>query len=136
MPEDCVVCYNELKQTDILVCGHKVHISCVEKQFKPECPLCRTKLNIKVYGEKPEPDNYIPPERDIENNSDPEIDEFLSDLEELENELSRRKRRRDEEEEEGLYEEEEWQKKGYQYREEDSDYDEENPYGDECNYEN
>lgn len=134
MPEDCVVCYTEMKQTDILVCGHKVHISCVQKQFKAECPLCRTPLDIKVYGKRPEPDNYIPPERVLDPDLDPE--DFSSDIEEIEEELSR-KRYRDDDDNDELYEEHEnWRKKGYQYAEEDSDYDEENPHGDDCNYEN
>jgi hypothetical protein len=55
--EDCPVCYEKLGDEQPLICKHYIHISCIQKQFKPECPLCRHPLDIKVYGEKPE--NYV-----------------------------------------------------------------------------
>ena len=36
-----------------LECGHWIHKKCVEKHFKPECPVCRKPLNIKVKGTLP-----------------------------------------------------------------------------------
>jgi len=49
---ECPICLDPT--TDILECGHKIHVKCVEKHFIPECPQCRKPLNIKVYGKKPE----------------------------------------------------------------------------------
>jgi len=52
--EQCNICFDlPLNKDDVLSCGHRVHISCVQKQFKPECPFCRASLNIKVYGNRP-----------------------------------------------------------------------------------
>ena len=60
--EDCIICYDGiLRAEDILPCGHRVHICCVQKQFKAECPLCRHPLDMHVYGKRPEP-NIDPPE--------------------------------------------------------------------------
>lgn len=45
---ECPIC---LEHTDdILECGHKIHLECVKKHFKPECPVCRKSLNISVSG--------------------------------------------------------------------------------------
>lgn len=58
-PSDCIICTESLNNVDApLPCGHWLHLSCVKKHFKPECPICRTKLDIEVTGTKPEP--YIP----------------------------------------------------------------------------
>lgn len=105
---ECCICYsviNEAPQS----CGHYTHINCLKKHFKPECPLCRTVLNIEVNGSKP--DSYIPfsVQEDKESSSDSdEEDSDNGDFEEKE-ELSS------------------WKLDGYLYREEHPDYDEENP---------
>ena len=41
-----------------LKCGHYVHLECAKKHFKPECPVCKTVLEIEVTGVKPE--LYLP----------------------------------------------------------------------------
>ena len=55
-PEDCPICTEKIGDEDILDCGHWIHISCVKKHFKPECPVCRKSLNIQVEGSRPEED--------------------------------------------------------------------------------
>ena len=56
---DCPVCFEPLLEEESpLVCGHCVHMTCVVQQFKPECPLCRRKLDVEVSGVPPEP--YVP----------------------------------------------------------------------------
>jgi len=52
MTEECCVCYENLSQS-YLECGHPVHISCIERHFIPECPVCRAKINVKVKGTRP-----------------------------------------------------------------------------------
>lgn len=58
-PEDCIICLDPLSDKDILECGHKIHLECVKKHFKPECPICRKQLNIKVTGKYPEPNEQL-----------------------------------------------------------------------------
>lgn len=57
-PDECIICYEKLNEEHPLECGHWLHISCVEKHFKPECPICRAPLHIEVKGTSPE--SYIP----------------------------------------------------------------------------
>ena len=45
---DCPICLEHTDDT--LECGHKIHLECVKKHFKPECPVCRKPLNITVSG--------------------------------------------------------------------------------------
>ncbi len=55
--KECVVCLLNFDKDDgPLPCGHWIHLSCVEKHFKPECPVCRTPLNIDVKGQLPDCD--------------------------------------------------------------------------------
>lgn len=123
--EDCVICYEKLENVEPLLCGHIIHLSCVKKHFKPECPLCRKPLNIEVSGTFPVPNIDFIPETDRK-----EIREH-SDIEGT-----------DEEEEENVYsnsegdedEEKRWRKRGFNYPEEDEEWDEENPFGDDYNY--
>lgn len=46
----CPICYDDMGDEKNLICGHLVHISCIKKSFRAECPLCRTKLDIEVEG--------------------------------------------------------------------------------------
>lgn len=131
--EECNICYDlPLKENDILSCGHRIHISCIQKQFKSECPLCRAPLNIKVFGKKPEPDISLfeQEEKEIHQGNimgfpilfllSPGI---IGDVVEREyNQIL-------------MQDEEPWREKGYQYAEEDSEYDDENPHGDSWDYE-
>ena len=119
--EDCIICYEKLENVSPLSCGHIIHISCVKKHFKPECPLCRTKLNIQVSGTFPVPNIDFIPETDRKENR------HHSDVEGTDEE---------EEGEEHSQEGETWRKKGFNYPEEDEEWDEENPFGDEYNYGN
>jgi hypothetical protein len=64
-PDECIICYEKLEETSPLQCGHWLHVSCVEKHFKPECPICRAPLQIEVKGTFPQPFipfNFIEPE--------------------------------------------------------------------------
>ena len=44
--EKCVICFDEITMEDLYKtpCNHIFHLSCVEKQMKPECALCRSPL--------------------------------------------------------------------------------------------
>lgn len=126
--EDCVICYEKLENVAPLSCGHIIHISCVKKHFKPECPLCRTKLNIEVSGTFPVPNiDFIPETDRKENRNHSDVEGTDDEGEEEEYEYSHS------EYEEGDREET-WRKKGFNHPEEDEEWDEENPFGDEYNY--
>jgi hypothetical protein len=144
-PEDCPICYVKLgDEKNPLECGHWMHITCVQKHFKPECPLCRHPLNIKVSGTRPQPDIllFAPTEEKEEENIQGNVQGFgffitvhrgiVGNVVEHYNgnEYLSRKRNYDDEDDE----DEPWRRKGYQYREEDSDYDEENPRNDNWEY--
>lgn len=60
--ETCITCLEDLGSTPAQACGHRIHLSCLEKQFKPECPLCRATLDIEVSGELPSADDFVPDE--------------------------------------------------------------------------
>jgi hypothetical protein len=53
-PDECCLCFEKMTEDKPLECGHWLHLECVKKHFKPECPVCRAKLNIKVTGKVPE----------------------------------------------------------------------------------
>ncbi len=59
MEEKCVCCLEELELIEPLICGHRVHDECLRKHFRPECPICRMKLNIVVSGTIPEDDESL-----------------------------------------------------------------------------
>lgn len=52
-PDECIICTDQMNENTPLECGHWIHTECVKKHFKPECPLCRTSLNINVTGNVP-----------------------------------------------------------------------------------
>lgn len=158
-PETCAICFEKLEESKSLECGHWLHIVCVQKHFRPECPLCRAPLNIEVTGKYPNSnitfEETIPTfEETILAFSDivnvgPTIRRNVDDMPSLEDDnsmdvdffqLFRSGRHfsfppnilgnvieRGYEEEEN----ESYSDRGYTYREEASDYDEENPNGDE-----
>jgi hypothetical protein len=48
-PTQCAVCLNSIHQINKpLICGHWIHKKCIQKSGKSECPICRSKLNIKI----------------------------------------------------------------------------------------
>lgn len=52
---DCPICFENIPtDKEKIECGHQVHMDCLQQQFKPECPLCRKSLHIKVFGKPPE----------------------------------------------------------------------------------
>jgi len=168
---ECVICCDApvlTEKDNLSCCGHPVHLKCLQQQFKSECPFCRARLNIKVFGQRPVPDPLLftdpserhpserhPSERHPSERHPSERDshqgniagfrfEFsvapgiLSDVieqvdsEQFDETLIKRRRgdSDDEEDDHG----QSWKKQGYQYAEEDPDYDEENPHGDNCDY--
>jgi hypothetical protein len=53
-PDECSICYENLHKVEKpQICGHWFHVDCLQRHFKPECPLCRKVLPIKVIGERP-----------------------------------------------------------------------------------
>jgi hypothetical protein len=61
-PSECPICYESLENEKTpLNCGHWIHINCVKKHFRPECPLCRSPVNFQVYGTTPPTDISDPP---------------------------------------------------------------------------
>lgn len=52
-PDDCVICTEKMNENNPLHCGHWIHYKCVQKQFKAECPICRSPLDIEVKGSRP-----------------------------------------------------------------------------------
>ena len=76
MNDECPTCLELVKESP-LRCNHRVHLDCLKRQFKAECPLCRCKLNIQLYSKpiKEEIENDI--ESDIEyENEDEKEDEI------------------------------------------------------------
>jgi hypothetical protein len=39
-PQECIICCEELCMSAPLECGHWIHLDCVKKSLKPECPIC------------------------------------------------------------------------------------------------
>ena len=47
-PQNCPVCYEDFTKKDKkpLSCGHWVHMSCIVKWGKMECPVCREEVKV------------------------------------------------------------------------------------------
>lgn len=45
-PDECPVCCDDIDENDILECGHWVHMDCIKRSLKPECPMCRQPLKL------------------------------------------------------------------------------------------
>jgi hypothetical protein len=153
-PQDCPICLDKLNESNPLQCGHWVHMSCLKKHFKPECPICRKKLDIIVEGKAPSLyDDYMEQDNlDIQGSvlgveiiinigrgilnpvSEIDMDEYNYEDEEIDLEhfnyrhfvnkykMSSRFSR-------------EILNRSFMTDEEDPDYDEDNPHGDEWDYE-
>jgi hypothetical protein len=51
--DDCCICLEPNIDEFELPCKHSVHKSCLQKHFKPECPVCRRLVRISVNGTRP-----------------------------------------------------------------------------------
>lgn len=53
-PTDCCVCFENFKDTDnpLTPCGHWIHLDCIYKSGKDECPICRVKLILSEENRK------------------------------------------------------------------------------------
>ena len=56
---ECVICFepiiNDIITEDLICCTHtQFHKSCLEKHFKPECPICKTPNNLDITGILPQ----------------------------------------------------------------------------------
>lgn len=45
-PSECPVCYEILRTSKPLSCGHWVHKKCIVKSLKNECPICRKEVEL------------------------------------------------------------------------------------------
>lgn len=130
-PTDCPICYESLQNEPApLRCGHWLHLSCVRRHFKPECPICRRGLDITVTGKQPQP--FVPIDEPRMISPDEIIRRavmFVPYSVLLPTVIER--------DDDIVIEEYEptYRQKGYLYPEEDDDYDEENPHGDNYDYE-
>jgi hypothetical protein len=60
--ELCGVCTDPLENTAPLPCSHRIHLACLEKHFKPECPICRTPQTVIIpKGIPPKQEPFPPP---------------------------------------------------------------------------
>lgn len=50
----CAICLDSILPAEEKIACHPVHVSCVKKHFKPECPVCRRVLDIAVTGDRPQ----------------------------------------------------------------------------------
>jgi hypothetical protein len=134
-PEDCPICLEILGNEKPLACGHWVHIECLRKHFKPECPMCRKKLDIKVEGKfgdyrerEYSREDSREDSREYEEESYYENEQLNSEQFSLDNEFEIFG--------DNFPQNWRWRCRGYNYEEEDPDYDEENPRGDDWYYDN
>ena len=50
IPETCIVCCEKFTIDDSpFECGHWVHIDCIYKSCKQECPICRTPIKLTTH---------------------------------------------------------------------------------------
>ena len=53
--KECRLCLETLSDPYNLQCGHLYfHRHCLERHFKPECPICKAPHDLEVHGEEPE----------------------------------------------------------------------------------
>lgn len=45
-PNECIVCLEPLNVKKSLSCGHWIHLNCIYKWGKAECPICRKKIKL------------------------------------------------------------------------------------------
>ena len=49
-PDTCIVCYESLTKNDYpFECGHWIHIDCIYKSCKQECPVCRNPITLNSH---------------------------------------------------------------------------------------
>ena len=48
-PNECIVCLNDLNDTKkSLTCGHWIHLNCIYKWGKQQCPVCRQSIKLST----------------------------------------------------------------------------------------
>lgn len=58
-PSECPICIEKFSRSDKrLSCGHWIHLNCIRKSLKAECPICRCPLSL--------PEKIV---KEIENNA-------------------------------------------------------------------
>lgn len=131
--ENCPICYEGLS-ADIppFSCGHTMHMACVQQHFRAECPMCRTALPITVFGISPSEEEFSTPTNMNWRESLGEEDNYFTSgpftQEEDNNEYDS---------DDSIYEFSQYKNKGFLHEEEDlENWDEENPRGDEVEYDN
>jgi hypothetical protein len=116
-PEECPICYLKLGDINPQECGHYFHLSCLQQHFKPECPLCRHPLKIEVKGKLA--GGCVQNNRNDNSPYDTDNDSDVADIEGGVDDMGY-----------GYImvenQKEYWRKNGYNYREEDPDYDSQN----------
>src|SRR3989344_8183068 len=51
-PDDCIVCLEKLTMDAPLECGHWIHLDCIKKSIRPECPICRFNMSHHFSSEE------------------------------------------------------------------------------------
>lgn len=66
--DTCCVCTEKFQNEDEpLKCGHRIHMSCIYKSGKAQCPLCRHQLSLtKTQWQKMSPPPQFDDEMDTE----------------------------------------------------------------------
>lgn len=137
LSNNCPICYEGLS-ADIppFSCGHTMHMACVQQHFRPECPMCRAVLPITVFGISPSEEEYNTP-------TNIPLTDSMSWRESLREEDNyftsgpfSQEEDTDYDSDDSIYEQQSRHKnKGFLHEEEDlENWDEENPRGDEVEY--
>lgn len=54
--DECPICMEQISNKVVCSNNHSMCLSCIEQHFKPECCICRVKMNFKPQGNLPVPD--------------------------------------------------------------------------------
>jgi len=67
----CAVCMGVYTDDEPLLCGHKIHVLCIIKSRKNECPLCRRSPVFKGWEAKMDltPSVYTPSQEELDENN-------------------------------------------------------------------
>ena len=72
--DECIICTEQICSVSDSIKCHKVHIECVKKSYKSECPCCRQKLNIRLYEKSDTITSFVDYEDFIDMRSSHEVD--------------------------------------------------------------